>query len=163
MRTGCISQLAPWRAVSVAVVAMYILATQMLATPTTVEAGEAIGGAPPCVCASSTDQSAPVAASPVPNAERYRHGPRADIDASDEIAALEVVQIALSEVGDGSSYIWHRRNGRLSGIVQPTASFRDHNGQICRHVIVSLSSGSYSRQAEGIACRLANGIWQLEG
>ncbi len=88
---------------------------------------------------------------------------RAELDEADEIAALESVQVALSEVGDGASYVWHRHNGRLSGVVQPTASFKDGSGNVCRHVVVLLSSGADSRKAEGVACRLADGRWLLEG
>jgi surface antigen len=85
------------------------------------------------------------------------------LDESDEIAALESVQFALSEVGDGASYIWHRNNGRLSGMVQPVTSFKDGRGQVCRHVVVVLTSGVTSKKAEGVACRLTGGQWKLEG
>lgn len=88
---------------------------------------------------------------------------RSTLDEADEVAALESVHLALSEAGDGSSYVWHRRNGRLSGVVQPTSSFKDPAGNVCRHIVVVLSSGSDSKRAEGIACRLSNGRWQLEG
>lgn len=88
---------------------------------------------------------------------------KANLDETDEIAALENVQLALNEVGDGSTYVWHRQHGRLSGVVQPTASFKDVAGKVCRHVVVMLSSGPYTKKAEGIACRLDNGQWQLEG
>jgi hypothetical protein len=85
------------------------------------------------------------------------------LDESDEMAALESVQFALSEVGDGASYIWHRNNGRLSGMVQPMTSFKDGQGQICRHVVVILTAGTNSKKAEGVACRLTSGQWKLEG
>ena len=85
------------------------------------------------------------------------------LDGRDETAALEAVHLALTEVGDGSAYVWHGRTGRLSGVVTPTASFKDASGKICRHIVVALSAGSYSRQTEGVACRLSNGGWQLEG
>ncbi len=85
------------------------------------------------------------------------------LDETDEIAALESVQFALSEVGDGASYIWHRNNGRLSGMVQPVTSFKDGQGQICRHVVVILTSGNNSKKTEGVACRLTTGQWKLEG
>ncbi len=88
---------------------------------------------------------------------------KATLDDSDAIAALEAVQLALTEVGDGATYIWHRRHGRLSGAVQPTSSFKDGSGHICRHIVMALTSGSYSRKAEGIACRQRNGVWVLEG
>jgi surface antigen len=85
------------------------------------------------------------------------------LDARDEAAALEAVQVALTEVGDGSTYVWYRYGGRLSGQVQPTQSFKDVHGRICRHIVVTLNDPSRQRRAEGIACRLADGIWQLEG
>jgi hypothetical protein len=85
------------------------------------------------------------------------------LDETDEIAALESVQFALTEVGDGASYIWHRNNGRLSGMVQPVTSFKDDHGQVCRHVVVILTTGAVSKKAEGVACRLSSGQWKLEG
>jgi hypothetical protein len=88
---------------------------------------------------------------------------RAALDETDEIAALESVQFALSEVGDGASYIWHRNNGRLSGMVQPVNSFKDNGGQVCRHVVVILTTGVVSKKTEGVACRLSSGQWKLEG
>lgn len=88
---------------------------------------------------------------------------RRPLDQSDEIAALESVQLALAEVGDGSSYVWHRYHGQLSGVVTPTASFRDATGNVCRHIIVVLSAGTRSKRSEGVACRLGNGRWQLQG
>jgi surface antigen len=71
--------------------------------------------------------------------------------------------VALTEVGDGGTYIWHRTHGRLSGIVQPTASFKDPAGRVCRHIVLIMSVGTATGRAEGIACRLADGRWQLDG
>jgi surface antigen len=88
---------------------------------------------------------------------------RTALDETDEVAALESVQFALTEVGDGASYIWHRNNGRLSGMVQPVTSFKDPQGQVCRHVLVVLTAGTHSKKAEGVACRLPGGQWKLEG
>lgn len=85
------------------------------------------------------------------------------LDAADEIAALESVQLALSQVADGSSYVWHRSHGLLSGIVRPTSSFKDAQGQICRHIVVVLNSIDTTKRTEAIACRQDNGIWQLDG
>ena len=85
------------------------------------------------------------------------------LDESDEIAALESVQFALSEVADGSSYVWHRSNGRLSGIVKPMSSFKDTHGSVCRHVLVVFNSTDLTKKTEAVACRLATGVWQLEG
>ncbi|MFM9939529.1 MAG: RT0821/Lpp0805 family surface protein [Hyphomicrobiaceae bacterium] len=86
-----------------------------------------------------------------------------EFDQRDELATLEAVHVALSEVGDGSTYVWHRPGGALSGVVQPTASFKDASGKICRHIVISLSAGAITRKTEGVACRLATGVWQLDG
>jgi hypothetical protein len=88
---------------------------------------------------------------------------KAPLDESDEIAALESVQFALTEVADGSSYVWHRSHGRLSGIVKPTTSFKDPSGKVCRHVLVVLNGMEDTRKTETVACRLASGVWQLDG
>jgi surface antigen len=88
---------------------------------------------------------------------------KAPLDVNDEIAALESVQFALSEVADGSTYVWHRTHGRLSGLVKPTSSFKDANGQVCRHILVVLNGTDSTQKTEAVACRLASGVWQLDG
>lgn len=88
---------------------------------------------------------------------------KASLEPGDEIATLEALQLTLSELGDGQTYVWHRAHGRLSGAFQPTASFKDAAGKVCRHVVMLLAAGNYSRKTEGVACRLATGRWQLEG
>lgn len=103
-----------------------------------------------------------------PKAEASRTPPRsadpkASLDLGDELAALEALQVTLSEVGDGSTFVWYRANGRLSGVFQPTASFKAASGKVCRHLKMMLTSGAVSRKTEGIACREANGVWSLEG
>lgn len=112
-----------------------------------------------CSCPSGKDDAERPKLWPKPKFAEHR--PR--LEQKDEIAALEAVHLALTEVGDGSSYVWHQRNGRLSGVVQPTSSFRDATGKICRHIVVALSAEGVARSTEGIACRLGNGSWQLEG
>ena len=76
---------------------------------------------PPCTCQNpGPNPSKPPAVSAKPKfAETNAH-----LDENDEIAALEAIRVALTEVGDGGSYVWYRRHGRLSGIVQPTVSFK---------------------------------------
>lgn len=85
------------------------------------------------------------------------------LDESDEIAALESIQVGLSRMDDGAPFIWKRSNGRLSGIVRPTSSFRNAEGALCRHVVVLLTTGYKTRTAEGVACRTADRRWVLEG
>lgn len=84
------------------------------------------------------------------------------LNEGDRVAALENVQYALSELGDGASYVWHRRHGKLSGVIQPTQSFLDSKGRVCRHVIVLLSAGEKSGKTEAVACRLENGVWRFD-
>jgi len=85
------------------------------------------------------------------------------LEPSDEIAALEAIHYALSEVADGSSYVWHRRNGHLNGIVRPQMSFRDASGAVCRQITVALTAGEVTRRVEGVACREADKSWLLKG
>ena len=71
------------------------------------------------------------------------------LDVRDEIAALERIQYALSEVGDGSTYVWRRWHGRLSGVVHPTVSFKDDSGKVCRHLVVLLTHRRAHQQDRG--------------
>lgn len=82
--------------------------------------------------------------------------------ADDRVAALESVHIALTEVGDGARYVWRGRHGRLSGVIQPTESFLDAKGRVCRHLTVLLTSGTKSKKTEAVACRLENGVWRFD-
>lgn len=88
---------------------------------------------------------------------------RRTLDEQDEIAALESIQVGLSRMDDGNPFVWKRANGRLSGIVRPTTSFRNARGSLCRHVVVLLTTGYKTSTTEGIACRSANRRWVLEG
>ncbi len=88
-------------------------------------------------------------------------GQLAGPDEADEIAALEAIRIALSEVGDGSAYLWYRRQGGLSGLVAPVASFKDPAGRVCRHIFLLIVRGDRTGRAEGTACRLSDGRWDL--
>jgi hypothetical protein len=89
--------------------------------------------------------------------------PPSTLDVRDEIAALERIQYALSEVGDGTTYVWRRWHGRLAGVIHPTSSYKDPSGKVCRHLMVLLTTGKRTSRMEGIACRLPSGRWQLEG
>ncbi|MET0407724.1 MAG: hypothetical protein ABW006_05090 [Hyphomicrobium sp.] len=84
------------------------------------------------------------------------------LDQDDEYTALESVQLALTEVADGASYVWRREHGKLSGVVMPISSFKDTRGAVCRHAVVVLSGVDATKRTEIVACRLATGIWQLE-
>lgn len=115
-----------------------------------------------CTCAAPTDDATgrPTAdvspASPPPSTE-------VRLSEADELAALSSIQTALSKMDDGTPYIWKRGNGVISGVVRPTKTFRNARGSVCRHLVVLLTTGRRTQTAEGVACRLAGGRWQLEG
>lgn len=112
---------------------------------------------------------------PQPSASTERFLPPTDLDVrvlprdgfrlseEDEIATLDAIRVALSEIADGSTYVWYRAHGRLNGLVTPTASFKDRNHRVCRHVLLMLSAGKQTGRIEGIACRNDAGDWLLEG
>lgn len=129
------------------------LVTAIFLLPDFARAGEHPAGnaGNTCTCPSASSSKPKLAALPVP------------LSVEDEIATLESLQIALSKVADGSSYVWHRSHGRLSGVVKPTSSFKDATGQVCRHITVVLNSLDTTKRTEAIACRLDNGVWQLDG
>lgn len=136
-----------------------LLALSCAALPLRAEPAARPPEKPDCNC---NFPDAAARASESPPATTYTHI-RPHLDRHDEIAALEAVQIALTQVGDGASYVWYRHGGRLSGIVQPTQSFRDYKGRICRHLFVTLSAVGQSKRTGAIACRLADGSWELDG
>ena len=88
---------------------------------------------------------------------------RAHIEPGDDVAALEAVEIALTQASDGATYVWRRGNGRIVGAVRPTRTFRDADSRMCRHIEMQLRLGAYMRRTEGIACRGTDGVWNLEG
>jgi surface antigen len=87
---------------------------------------------------------------------------RSRLNGSDRAVAMNALEVALNELGDGAALVWKRQKG-LAGVLKPVAAFRDDQGRICRHLIYSLSFGNYARQVEGIACRGADGMWSLQG
>lgn len=105
--------------------------------------------------------SPPVADKPSSAVTPVLHLPRYKLNENDEIAALERIQYALDEVGDGSVYVWRRWHGGLSGVIHPTTSFKDKDGKICRHLVVLMTTGEVTKRIESIACRLPTGRWQL--
>lgn len=88
---------------------------------------------------------------------------RSHLDSSDRDLALNALQVALTELSDGATLVWRRPSRELTGVIKPVSAFRDDEGRVCRHLIYSLSLGTYVRQVEGIACRGADGNWSLSG
>ena len=145
------------RQASPAVVAAAASLLAMAALPVrALHAEEIRPGRAACAC--------PWPAHPPKASPRSDHTDRSrDLDVGDEVTALDAIRIALTQVGDGSSFVWHRPDGRLSGVVHPTRSFKDASGRVCRHIVVILTTAARAGRIEGIACRLSDGGWQLEG
>ncbi len=80
----------------------------------------------------------------------------------DRVAALQAIQFTLDEVGDGATYLWHRKVGELHGYVKPVATYMDEQGRICRRLQLALTVGDFSREVEGTACRAKDKRWLLE-
>lgn len=134
-------------------VTAFALVAAIFVLPDFASAGE-VAAKPGCACPTSTNR--PAIRPRLVESDR-------GLDDNDEIAALESLQYALTEVADGSSYVWHRSHGRLSGIVKPLSSFKDTHGGVCRHAAVVLSAVDETKRTELVACRLATGVWQVEG
>lgn len=144
----------PWHPL----VGLAALLASIALLPLAVGAGEL--QPPPAVgCCDEPDETPPAPRNSRPQSAEIRPL----FDQKDKAAALEAVQVALTEVGDGSTYVWYRHGGRLSGLVQPTQSFVDVLGRVCRHIVVTLNDASRQKRTEGIACRLSDGGWQLDG
>jgi hypothetical protein len=88
---------------------------------------------------------------------------RAKLEPDDPIAVLEAIGYALAEVGDGSTYVWHRTDGPLMGNVRMVGTFRGDDGAVCRRLAVTLVLGNVTRPADISACRDAGGNWVLGG
>jgi surface antigen len=88
---------------------------------------------------------------------------RARLDGTDRAVALNALQVALTELGDGATLIWKRPSRELTGVIKPVSAFRDGEGRVCRHLTYSLSLGTFVREVEGIACREPSGTWSLAG
>lgn len=85
------------------------------------------------------------------------------LDHSDRMIALQALQMALAELGDGVTLVWKRPISQLSGRIKPVSAFRDDAGRICRTVVYSLKRGGREKEIEGVACRRADGRWVIAG
>ena len=56
---------------------------------------------------------------------------RARFDGTDRAVALNALQVALTELGDGATLIWKRPSRELTGVIKPVPAFRDDEGRVC--------------------------------
>lgn len=117
-------------------------------------AADAASPAPSCSCPDSSakkTQKPKLAAYPAP------------LDEADEIAVLESLHFALTEIADGSTYVWRRDHGRLSGLVKVAKSYKGQDGAVCRDALVMLNGIDGAKTTEISACRQTNGAWRIAG
>jgi surface antigen len=88
---------------------------------------------------------------------------KSTLDRSDRAVALQALQMALTELGDGVTLVWRRPASQLSGRIKPVSAFRDDQGRICRRLVYSLAQGAYEKEIEGVACREEDGRWSIAG
>ena len=88
---------------------------------------------------------------------------KSTLDHSDRKVALQALQMALTELGDGVTLVWRRPASQLAGRVKPVSAFRNADGRICRHVVYSLAQGALEKKIEGVACREEDGRWSISG
>lgn len=88
---------------------------------------------------------------------------KSSLDQSDRVVALQALQMALTELGDGVTLVWRRPASQLAGRIKPVSAFRDDQGRICRHVLYSLALGTREKKIEGVACREEDGHWAIAG
>src|SRR3990170_5020830 len=69
-----------------------------------------------CTCPSGQDERPKLWPKPKFAELKTGNQSKPGLSSKDEFAALEAVHLALTEVGDGSSYVWHQKNGPLSGV-----------------------------------------------
>ena len=81
----------------------------------------------------------------------------------DRIVALRALELALTELGDGTTLVWQRPGRGLVGRAKPVSAFRDAKGRICRTVVYALALGGRQQEIEGVACREQDGSWSLAG
>jgi len=121
--------------------------------------------APPSLGAGKIKSSAtpqPAASATDPLAESLAEL-RSRLDPSDRRMATRALDLALTEIADGSTLVWKRPASDLVGRISPVSAFRDDQGRICRRIVYSLALGNLERRAEGIACRQEDGSWSLDG
>ncbi|MEL6871584.1 MAG: hypothetical protein AAFO62_02065 [Pseudomonadota bacterium] len=85
------------------------------------------------------------------------------LSSADRLATLEAIQLVLDEVGDGSSYLWHRQHGRLSGLIRAESSFYGPAEAVCRRLRVTLMYGPQTKTMKTVACRGTDGRWSFDG
>jgi surface antigen len=129
----------------------FLAAAAFLIAVVLMSADPVFAAEPPCDCSERPGNASTV--TPEAGAPLF--------DEHDRRAVYQAIHLALSEVGDGASYVWNRSHGRLGGLVQINGSFKSPDGRLCRRMIVMLTAGRETKQIATSACRLADRSWEL--
>ncbi len=79
----------------------------------------------------------------------------------DRVAALQAIQFTLDEVGDGATYLWHRKDGELHGYREAGCLLSRRQRPRLPQAQLALTVGDFSREVEGVACRAEDKRWLL--
>jgi surface antigen len=80
---------------------------------------------------------------------------------SDRAAYERTAQKGLEESSDGQVVDWQNPETGNSGIFRPIRSFRLADGRYCRQYRTTVSFDKTVRSGNGMACRNANGQWEV--
>ncbi len=80
---------------------------------------------------------------------------------SDRAAYERTAQKGLSESPDGKVVDWQNPETGNSGIFRPIRSFSLADGRYCRQFRASVSFEKAVHSGDGMACRNANGEWEV--
>ncbi|HJO75040.1 MAG TPA: RT0821/Lpp0805 family surface protein [Rhodospirillales bacterium] len=80
---------------------------------------------------------------------------------TDRAAYERTAQKGLKESTDGQVVDWQSPDTGNSGIFRPIRSFRLADGRYCRQYRTTVSFDKTVHSGNGMACRNANGQWQV--
>jgi surface antigen len=83
------------------------------------------------------------------------------LDRADQLALQSSTNNALETGLSGAAVSWRNPDSGNFGSVTPKPSYKANTGQYCREFIQSITVGSKTEEAFGIACRQVDGSWKL--
>ncbi|MGB0671863.1 MAG: RT0821/Lpp0805 family surface protein [Rhodospirillales bacterium] len=81
---------------------------------------------------------------------------RVDLEVLDDHA-----RSGLDREPDGSQISWENAETRVSGLFRPLRTFNATDGRFCRQFRMIVTTPLGFSRAEGVACRTANGGWEV--
>lgn len=79
------------------------------------------------------------------------------MDEADQLCAAQ----ALEYAGLKQAVTWDNPGRRATYTITPTESLRGEDGRECRKYLLDMQAQSARRESAGVACRQANGSWEL--